>query len=266
MPPEIEKRQEILNFAKEEMEKFKAGELKKLSPYRELGRKFGCSGATVLNYLDSAGMQKEINFLKKDTLNKELIPSHSLAWMLGILAGGGENNLAKGKICLSSSDEYLLKKFKSIGQELFGANPTICKRYTQKNGKDYQIVTFFNRKMTSTLGDFKREKWPTTLVEEYHWISVRQEYLWKFLEGFFETRGTIILRPKHRHKSIYFNTRYPQVASFIAELLSRVDIEKPRIEKRSGVVVSNSRDIKIIAHNIHSVSPNKEKILESFRC
>jgi len=265
MASRIEKGQDLLNFAKEEVEKVKTRELERLSTYRVLGKKFDCSAATVLNYLNRAGIKKEINFLKKDTLSENLTPSYSLAWMLGILAGGGENSLAKGKICLSSSDEYLLEKFKFIGQELFRTNPTICKRYTQKNGKDYQIVTFFSHKMTTILGNFKREKWPDTLVGKYQWISMRQEYLWKFLEGFFETRGTIILRPKHRSKGISFNTRYPHVASFIAELLSRAGIEKPRIEKKAGVVVSNSRDVKIIASNIHSVSPNKEKVLEFFR-
>jgi len=276
MPPRIERFQDqgLVSFAKEEVGKFRTGEMGRISSYKELGVKFGCSTATAFNYLNKKGMTEERRLIKKEIRSETLVPSPTLAWMIGVLAGGGEVRLRKGseRISLSSDDKVFLEKFKSTGEELFQSNAVTYKRYIQKGGKEYIQILFCNQKMALTLGNLSRIQWPHTICDRHDWIFKDRRYVWSFLEGLFEPRGSIIIKPKQRRRAIIFGTSYLHVANFIANLLVRVDVKNPMLvgctrarEGISGVAIYNLPDIKIFVDNIHSQSPKKEERLELLR-
>lgn len=205
--------------------------------------------------------QKLSDFNKEEIENKKLIPSSQLAWMLGILSGGGNVCLKKtgGAIHFYTHDENILNKFKFIGQDLFKSNPILSKR----EGRSYQMITFYNKKIAEELGDFRSRKWSNTLMEKYKWIFKNKQYLWNFLEGLFEARGFINYDSKKEIcKDLGFYVSHH--VNFVSDLLIRVDINKPRINTW-GVRLSSWEDMKTFADNIYSVSLKKEKMLEIIR-
>ncbi len=199
-----------------------------------------------------------------------LPPSRELAWMIGVLTGGGSVSPSRQsyRVKLESTSDTFLAEFKSIGERLFHTNPTHRIARTFKDGRASKEVVFYTDSGT-ILGDLRTTEWPQTIRKKHNWIFQDQRYLWGLIEGLVETKGSVRAA---RKKSISFNTQYKIVANFIADLLVRVGINHPDItpdrKTREGinrVGVYNLSDIKTIASNIHSSIPEKEKKLEFFR-
>jgi len=263
MPPRSERKQNLLNFAREEIDNFKSGTITRISSPEELGSRFDYKADTVTSYLSIEGIGRKRKLLRRENPNEMLLPSRELVWMLGILTGGGHVETTNWKvISISDSNDVLLQSVKDVGERLFKTNAAT-------DEKNKRIVLFHNVSVARQLGDLRSDRSNNTISEEHSWL-LAENYIWSFIEGFFEKKGSVI--DSGRSKRIIFYTTHIHIANFLAELLVRAGVENPRIMfslSRStgikGVSVSSLLDIKLIADNIHSKINAKEQKLELFR-
>ncbi|MFH1535824.1 MAG: hypothetical protein ABIC96_02005 [Patescibacteria group bacterium] len=249
------KAQQLINYSKDEVENFKSGDVDRLSSINELSAQFGYSPRTVYEVLSLSGIAKERKLLKKD---KEFIPSDDLAWMLGSLSGGGTVDQSRGAILVNRTPRAFTQKFQSVGERLFGINA--------KLHRDKPI--FYDNETAQKLGDLRIWSWPNTVLERHEWILTNQRYIWSFLTGLFDARGSI----RGEENPIIFHSKYSNVVNFTADLLVKCGIERPTIlptkqdlEEVQGVAIFNAKDKKTFATNVHSVIPEKEKMLREYR-
>lgn len=264
------KPQIIREFVNIELDRFKTGELSRISSDRDLMNLFGYSTPLPLrNTLKVGGLVLERDHIMMELTRRSLAPSVELAWMLGVLTVGGYVDHIKFKeITLYHQDQSLLGAFKTKGEKLFHCSPEETKK-DRPDGTHYRFVRFRNRFAAQILGDLRETQWPETMVTKYNWISSKSDYIWGFLEGFFEIRGSI--DPKHRHEITIIATLFSH-ASYIKSLLEQAGILTARFEKGKGrrdgiqgIVMSETGGIKKFVQNIHSVRETKESLLESYR-
>lgn len=206
------------------------------------------------------------------SLNSETIPpSRELAWIIGVLAGGGYSNPNDKRISLDSDNEDFVGEFKSAGERLFGVNASVRMKKGENNTRKLKGVVFHSKKIVETIGDLRGSEWPSTIVSQHKWIIENSNYLWSFIEGIFDRRGNISM-DKNRVRGVFIYSDYANVANFLAEILVRVGIKRPLIEhdKRGkenvkGIRFSNKQDLKHFVDNIHSRIQDKEKRLEVCR-
>lgn len=199
----------------------------------------------------------------------ELItPSLEWAWMMGIIAGGG-NISSSGRISFMQKEEKLRVAIKSRGERLFGINANIPPLYVTIRTP---TIEFNTTKYARALGNFTRDAWVETILNRHAWMTRDNRYMWAFLEGIFETKGHFDRIPRKKHDNLELNTGYLSSANFLAELLVRVGIENPKIrtanyarEGIAGVVIASLKDIKHFAAHVHSVIPNVEGQLAFYR-
>lgn len=267
----------LRKYVRQEVEDFRAGRVPRLSNFAELSERFGYgSYNTSRTILATSGLLEERTSAEQNRFGL-LTPSTELAWMIGILSGGGYVGRT-GEISLRSDVPELLDTFESRGETIFGLPAQRTER-SKKSGwgtivtKD--VVAFYNTTSASALGDLSRNNWSSTVINKHRWILEHGKYSWKLIEGFFEKRGTIYGRTAGRGTKgdcILLTTSSPEGANFLSELCERLGIENPTIRKFSkpikgvqGVTINRSVDINVFANNVYPISPDKEALLSNFR-
>jgi len=257
MPPE---RDLLLQHVKEQFRKLTSGESPSFPNNDDLAHQFGYSPPSVERVLRSIGITQEaINSERRKTM---LIPSLDLAWMLGVISGNAF--IGKGyetRIRLARFDNPdLLKEFQNVGKKLFGKEP---KATPTK-------VTFFDKSMISELGDLTNNSWPQTISEKYDWILKDSTYSWKFIEGLFDAKGNLSIKPGGN--SLYFIFNNQSSSSFVEDLLIRIGVQHPTISLQKikqvtlyKIGVYNISDLKLIAYNIHPKNPDNQNKLNIIR-
>lgn len=263
----FERKRSLINFVKEENARFEAGEILGVSTNEELRMRFGYARvSSFYPILRQENLLQERKYLLLGKGRERLIPSRELAWVLGVVASGGNTN-KYGAVSLSGKEEEFLQVFKDKTERLFQVNTIVRPLRMCADGKIYQSARFSNMDIARALGDLRRFCWPQTLMDRHSWIFSNNHYLWGLIEGIFETRGYI-----SGHKAINFSSYYLNVANFIANVLSKAGIQSPYIktsnttrEGVSGVGISNQRDMRFFAQNVYSVISQKESSLDFFR-
>lgn len=195
-------------------------------------------------------------------------PSADFAWILGILSAGGNVSPIDNRISLSGTFNDLLESFMRKGEKVFKLKPAYKLDRILKDGTESHMVRFYSRSIVLGLGDFRRTEWVRTINGKYKWILENPQYILSFLEGFFEIKGSIDIKPQIR---LLFNVQHLNGADFILNALRLVGIEncgtvkrKRKGEEISGVRIYKS-DLKLFADNVHSAIPEKERRLEICR-
>lgn len=270
--PQSSRAKDLSDFIRDEIERFRAGEITRISTNEELRERFGYTQAsTFYPTLKREGLLEERKKIKEQGgQTKEgqetIIPSYEWAWMIGILAGGGHVN-PKGQISTYTSDDDFLQVTRSVGTRLFEENPTVKELRKSKDGTSYRMVSFYSTKLARQIGDLRRDKYPETIIEKHPWILKDQKYIVGLLSGVFDTRGFV----SESQQSITFLTSFPNVTSFISELLVRAGIKKPTVKysqqgkKVMGVGIYNIADRKKLAEIIYSRVPAKQSKLDGIR-
>lgn len=267
--PSPEHKQPLVEFVRTEIDEFHSGNISRISTNAELQARFGyLRTSSFYPILRRVGLLEERRKIKKQGGQKEpIIPSQESAWMIGILAGGGNNNLRSGAMVLSDKDKSLLQAVKSTGERLFEIRGNIRTLRTKEDGTVYNCVHFHNYAISRQLGDLRRDRWPQTIIDKHPWILGNDSYIANFLQGIFDVRG--LIAPQ---LGIIITTSYPAVANFLSELLTRLGIENPLPaytakdkQKLKGIGIWRKTDMKLFADQIHSRKPEKEAKLEIFR-
>lgn len=209
----------------------------------------------------SARRQEEYSAVN-ERRERLLIPSRPLARTIGMLAGGGYINLSKGKAYLYSPDEPVLTAFQNSCEDIFQIMPKRIPMWIQKDGRTYYTIGFYNLSLARALGDMRRTEWPKTVNNLHPWIKTNPDFLWGFLEGFFEMRGEIETELPHRHAM--FRTSYFSIKQELKDLLQKAGVRNP-VMRKEGVYVGKIREIKTIAQSIHLAIPEKERMLTFYR-
>lgn len=239
---------ELITFARTEVEKFHSREIDRISTNEERRK-----------------IKKERGLRGEE--EKTIFPSREWAWMIGVLAGGGNINLKNRAINITGYDNNFLQIIKSTGERLFGNNARCDDMRKKEDGSVYKILSLHNRSISRQLGDLRRDKYFQTIIEKHRWIIENTNYTWGFLEGIFDTRGKV-----NKTQGVILSTTYPEIANFLSELLVRLDIKNPRTRYKTkshedivGLGLYNKRDVKLFAQNVYSRRPEKEDILNFFR-
>lgn len=268
------KAQNLRDYVREEIEQVRTGRSNHISTDRELMARFGYVYSGSIQITLSRG-----NLIKERKAARMLInsaiqemkfsPSKELASILGMLAMGGYVDTSNyDEIALYHSEISLLSYFKSIAESLFECAAQL-KPVNRADGSQYQMVRFRKRTAARALGDLRKDQWPQTVTEKHGWIYENPDYLWGFLEGVFDISGMPRIG---RNREVSFAVTRLNTASFLQGLMKQIGIMKPNLEhsqKRKegiqGVRISNWRDLKLFASNIHSHIPTKEQALTFYR-
>ena len=244
----------LRQFVRTEIEQYKAREIRKLSSLEELQERFRYKSV----YSVSNTLKRERHFMSKIIYPEVLTPSRKLAWLVGLVSGGGYVALGNRgyNVEVYSSNKELLETFQSVVEDLFRVNVYLM--------RDNAI--FYSKSLAIAFGDLRRSLWTETLVNKHNWIYTNPDYIWGFLEGFFELRGSV------RSNYIKLNTSYTKIANCLGDLLytggvssSRLQRDHSKHEGISGVCIGVLRDQKVFAEHVHSVTPKKEAQLEKLR-
>lgn len=261
-----EKAETFKAFVIAETQKLKAGESIGLPPVSELAAKFDYSIDTIYHYLAKTRAVEERRSFEATKVHERLIPSSELAWIIGLLSGGG--HVGSKRIAYTSINGGLIGKFQSMGERLFGVNAHIKHAGTFKSGHENIKVSFCNSAVSEVLGNLNSNLWPTAILERHHWILDQQSHLLSFIEGFFEARGHSRIG---KDSEIHFNITHQSAVNFLAELLARLGINSTLVRNKrlqsgiGGVAIVKMADIRNFAKQIHSVVPQQEKKLEELR-
>lgn len=196
-----------------------------------------------------------------------LRPSPQLAWMLGVLSGAGSVKDNRGKITLKSvSKPELLTEFATVGQALFQKEPKM-----QPNEIKPNAVCFYGCPVAREIGDLRNNAWTETIQNRHRWILDDGIFTWKFIEGLFDSKATLKTDARNLNTLVFATTNFAN-ADFIKKLLLAVGVRKPTMnpqEQPKGtlyvVSVYNIVDLKLIADNIHSTSPEKQAKLKDIK-
>lgn len=259
-PNSRERKENFVEYVIKENDQFRMGRISRLSSYEELSHQFDYTRDTVVQYLSEKGLTQERKRAEDEKRPEILKPSAALAWMLGVLAGGGQVK-KKGQIHLDSVNEDLLEEFKSVGERLFKLNSTSIPIGIRKDGRQNKRVSFFSADIATLLGDFRGTEWVNTIRERYNWILENERYIWTFIEGFFEEKGNVYTT---NWKRIVFYIYKHNAVSLFADMLSMVNIKTCRYRNKKFLIDTLS-DIKTFAEKVHSKIPEKERRLEFCR-
>src|SRR3989344_116938 len=108
--------------------------------------------------------------------------------MIGLLSGGYVDP-QRGKVVFFSADEPVLTDFQNSCADILNINATKNEAGILGNGRTYYAVGFYNVLLARSLGDLRRTEWPQTVNNLHPWLKSDPDYLWGFLEGYFEMRG-----------------------------------------------------------------------------
>lgn len=199
-----------------------------------------------------------------------LFPIENAAFFLGALAAGGSSSYDIAGITFWGGSDELLDKIASVGKGIFGFPSERRHLGTSVRGKPLQEEHFSGLLFYNIVGHFGRADWPETIMKRHSWIEKDPELIKAFLKGFYEFNGFASIR-KNKGKGNYrieLNTNNPDGVALLRHMLSRSNIKSG--ERRSknrlyGVYISNIDDVRGFANIVHSVQPDKESVLETFR-
>lgn len=272
-----ERTQALRQYVQEQVKKFRAGEVTELPTNRFLALRFGYTVNTGFSdagsgLLTGTDLPAERKLLREMHQNIKLVPSPSMGWLLGVLAGRGHVDLGSrngtsrsgGEISLTVVDSDLLREFKLTGETLFRINATT-------GGNKRSCVRFAKHNLAVAMGSFKNGVWPETVMERHRWVLEDINYTRSFLTGFLDSSGNLNMYPSNVHR-IILSTPVLSDANMLADMLLRVGIENAHIlrdrnytEGIKGVGVSDLNSIIKFAKQIHSRIPAKEKRLKYYR-
>ena len=190
-----------------------------------------------------------------------------------MLAGDGcaVNKKGQYSISLQVTNKTFAEKFGEIGSNLFGI---VFKWYVSnrsnknKNWNAMYICRFNSKKVVEYLGDWKEEVWTTTLKEKFHWVIENKSYIIKFLEGFFDSEGTVRYNERIGTYQIVFAVQDINAHLFVQRLLENINLN-PKSYRLRGKVKSigliGKLECQKFANKIRSVIEKKEKNLIKFR-
>lgn len=198
----------------------------------------------------------------EEEISNILVPSPELSWILGVLSGAG-NVRYNGIYLESTRNPELLKEFSAVGQRLFGKQPHIAP----------DKIHFFSSQIAREIGDLRNSTWVETIQSRHKWILNNSNFIWKFIEGLFDTRAHLKTKPKYNGYTLRFRTNKFTNAEFIKKLLLAASLQKPTIfpdeeqpkETEYTVSMYNIEDLKVIADNINPKSPDKQDQLKSIK-
>lgn len=268
----------LRGFVRDELVSYKNGELKSVSSCREIASKFGYrSPAGIYYYLRGTGLIEDRKHLprsiSRSISNVNLENSREGAWFIGALTAGGSINIRNGRVVLGSRDPEVLDAFRITGESLF-KQPAISIRNIELGIKErnQNYVGLYSVGIARTLGDLSINNWAETVQNTHNWLVRNEKYIWGFIEGFFDLRGHIYMHTDRTLRQILLNNSSLKGANFLSELLLRAGIERPTVkfsqfarDKVTGVKISNIRDCKTFAQNIHSRIAEKEILLDELR-
>ncbi len=192
---------------------------------------------------------------------RSLEHSTDLAWMLGILSGGG--SVTNDGIEITSRYTDLVDTIQNIGERLLQ-----LPGYLSINKNNSRTVRFNSMKLSRFLGNFKSDHWIQTLAEHHSWIYSREKYVWSFLRGYFDKRGDY----NPQESALVFSTHSRIAANELSFLLAKVGVEnvsiipsREIIEGIKGISIDQPEDIQLIANNIRSCIPEKDEWLQLYR-
>lgn len=205
---------------------------------------------------------------------EKLTPSPELAWIIGTLSGKGTVDVRTGQVSPGNQADQVQKEFVQLGEQIFGI--TIPYRPLRSSLEGVSVVhlvpSFFNTRIARALGNLSRTQFPSTIADNHAWILQDPTHALKYTEGLFEVRGKIYKRSEGESKDILFQTSYLHVSEFIANVLTKLDVNPTIIRVRigvqqrtKGVTVSTLREQKRFAEFIHSKDPEKEAKLDELR-
>lgn len=268
-PEQYQRAENLRTYVRQEIEDLKAGKIHRLSSYATLSARFGYkhynSARTILRF---TGLLQERRSAEMEAKYSPP-PSSELAWIVGLLAGGGYVNEKKGDIVLGSDSNELLQVFKSRGERMFkeAAMEDTQHKTTHGKTKETPVVKFFNTQIARKLGNLKRGEWQNTVLSNHRWILDQERYGWSFLEGFFEKRGGVYgigSIPSENDYLILLKTSSLESVNFLIELMVRVGLGNPTTVKSHkategiiGVALYNLNDIKRFTANVHSLDQDK---------
>ncbi|OGM33468.1 hypothetical protein A2803_04710 [Candidatus Woesebacteria bacterium RIFCSPHIGHO2_01_FULL_44_21] len=193
-------------------------------------------------------------------------PSTNLAWTLGVLSAAGHVDPSGGSIGIVNKHEELLKKFLTVGQELFG---TTGYRF-RLQGK-HPAIKFSDTASARIIGDLRFTNWVARVKEKYPWL-IDKEYIWDFLRGFFDARGYVSDFNESAASNLLLTHPDKKGCNFLQDILFGLDFSNPIVVKNKtykqgvrGVLLARNEDIKKFAQSLHSCIPEKEERLEKFR-
>ena len=123
------------------------------------------------------------------------------------------------------------------------------------------IVSFYIKKLTEFLGDWKEKIWVGTLEQRFPWVISQAKYIYSFLSGFFDAEGWVVF--KYRRHQLILCSIVPKVQRFLKKMLTKLDYKSQY--GATGIVMSDVRELKRFAKHLHSTISYKEKELASFR-
>ncbi len=256
MSGRLERQNSLVQHTQKELEQFQSGLISRLSSTKDLAREFYYTPDTVRVILRESGINPKRKAAVEVREKQKFAPSGELAWILGVVAGGG--HVGRREIEVFSKDDAVLKEFSLLAGRIFDVNIK----------ESSHSASFYGRNLAVNLGDLKNDTFPKTIQTLHSWVLESTDYCWKFLAGYFEVKGSI----KEKKPRITFNSHYLLVNQFLADLLLQVGINRVirlrKINTKEGLVgvqISNTEDLKTFSNHIHLVNTAKEKILEKFR-
>lgn len=280
-PRGTERTAALVEIVQEEIARAESGEIERVSTQEELASMFGYGDKGNVNrYLERAGIRTKRNTAKNELARvkqeaESIIPSGEWAWMLGVLAEGGAVRTDHGIISVTTQEgDPFLEVFKNRGGQLLNIGADIIPGRRASTPNPERIVKFASKHFTELIGDMRTSRWVSTICERHSWVRENNEYIWKFLEGYFERNGSALMQKanKRGRRGIIFHTNSVINANFLTELLVLAGVQNPKmspskqaIEGIDGVAVYNLQDITLVASHIHVMDPEKEARLEHFR-
>lgn len=280
MPALSEQRHGLIQFAQDEIDRFRKGEVDRISSIDEISLRFGLGKPRIYEVFSKARLTKERRAIEHETRVIVFPHSRDAAWMLGILAAGGNTRIGEngteGVVRFTHKKEQIRDRFRTLGEKIFKspATPKLLPEGASGNIQN-ETVSFHNLYAAQAVGDMKRDTWPKTLQEQHSWVTQNPEYIWGFLEGFFEERGRLIHKYQKgeiSHHQLHLQTSSLQAVLFLRDALATVDIHHTSSIKSSatnngiaGVCISNIPEIKLFARNVHSLNVEKEGFLDFYR-
>lgn len=178
------------------------------------------------NIPNSKETHEKIGIINTKQIKKTAyLPSKELAYLIGILNGDGSLNINKGKnYCykLSVKDKDFAINFKNIIKEWCGLDCCLYKRKDKYHKQKFYYETMLNSKEAiPILSKYYIHRNKNKALEEIkNFINLKNEYQIQFIEGFFDSEGSI-----NKNGRILLFNKNKDILDFFSELFKNFDIK-----------------------------------------
>lgn len=141
------------------------------------------------------------------------------------------------------------------------------------NHNDVFSVVFHSKSLAEWIGDFKGGQWHKTIKEKYSWILERDCYKISFLNGYFDSEGSVENMKKSK-KTRYMRCRisigYWEPAFFLTHMLCSLGIKssyyiRPSTGMVKDIVIIESSNVINFCNMIDSSIDYKKERIEYIR-